>query len=345
MTPKVSIIVPLYNAENNVRKCLDSILAQTLKDIEIILVNDGSPDRSGIIAEEYKRNDSRIKVIHQSNQGVAYSRNRGLSVAKGEYIGFVDADDWIEDSMYYEMYNLAKNNNADIVMCGYTKHSESKAFDINEPIQVGTYKSNEILKNIIEPMIGTFDKKRISWTYRVMGSVWRNLFRRELIKSQDIYFDNSLSYSEDLLFCIECLLKSKKVLYTNKPFYNYRISENSLSHGYVKDLFHNLLKVDFKIRFLLSDKLNKEILDSRTITIAKKAILNEIDKENPNSYNKKINNIKSIVNNKEINNIFSRMNLKGYKFNDKFVFWCIKNKFAFLLFLFYKIRGIIKRVV
>lgn len=117
--PKISIIVPVYKAEPYLRKCIDSILNQTFKDFELILVDDGSPDRCGEICDEYALKDSRIKIIHKENSGRSSARNVGLDIAQGEYIGFVDSDDWIEPDMYEVLYSKAKIESADIIALNY----------------------------------------------------------------------------------------------------------------------------------------------------------------------------------------------------------------------------------
>lgn len=114
---KLSIIVPIYNAQNHLKKCIESIINQTEKDIEIILIDDGSTDDSLKICNEYQRKDFRINVIHQNNSGVSIARNQGIKIAKGEYIGFVDSDDWIDLDMFKRLLEEAKKTDADIVMC------------------------------------------------------------------------------------------------------------------------------------------------------------------------------------------------------------------------------------
>ena len=116
--PKISIIVPVYNVEKYLRKCVDSILNQTFKDFELILVDDGSIDTSGKICDEYNLKDNRIKVIHKENGGLSSARNAGLDIAQGEYIGFVDSDDWIELDMYEELYKICKENDTDVGIVG-----------------------------------------------------------------------------------------------------------------------------------------------------------------------------------------------------------------------------------
>ena len=125
--PKISIIVPVYNVEQYINRCIDSLLGQTLKDIEIILVDDGSPDQCPQICDEYARKDSRIKVIHKKNNGLGYARNSGLELATGEYIAFVDSDDYVNINMYEKLYNETINNNFDIVYCGFIVENKDKS--------------------------------------------------------------------------------------------------------------------------------------------------------------------------------------------------------------------------
>ena len=117
--PLVSVVVPIYNVERFLRQAVDSILNQTLKDIEVILVDDGSPDNCGKICDEYAEKDSRVRVIHQKNGGLGNAYNNGIAAAKGEYIGFVEPDDWIEPEMYEVMYENAKHYNTDATKCGF----------------------------------------------------------------------------------------------------------------------------------------------------------------------------------------------------------------------------------
>lgn len=121
MNPKISIIVPIYNVEKYLQKCVDSILCQTYKNLEIILVNDGSPDNCPAICDEYAKKDKRIKVIHKQNGGVSSARNAGLDVATGKYVQFVDSDDWVEPEYSKTMINLIEENNCDLGICGYIK--------------------------------------------------------------------------------------------------------------------------------------------------------------------------------------------------------------------------------
>lgn len=153
MNPKISIIVPMYGVEKYLDKCIKSIQSQTIHDIEIILIDDGSPDRSGEIAETFAKSDERIRVIHQKNAGLGPARNTGMYVANGEYIGFVDSDDWVENGMFERLYRVAEEHNADIVVGGHCDWRDGKAIRVKKHPLAGrnvTEKSeiDEIRKNL-----------------------------------------------------------------------------------------------------------------------------------------------------------------------------------------------------
>jgi len=148
MNPKISIIVPVYKVEQYIHKCIDSILNQTLNDFELILVNDGSPDQCGQICDEYAKCDSRIKVIHKENGGQASARNMGLDIATGEYIGFVDSDDWIEPDMYEILYNECIINECEIISCSSIIHCKTKTV-INGGHPLEIHNTTEAMKTML----------------------------------------------------------------------------------------------------------------------------------------------------------------------------------------------------
>jgi glycosyltransferase involved in cell wall biosynthesis len=214
MEELISIIVPVFNLEESVQKCLDSIVIQTYSNTELILIDDGSTDKSGMICDEYALRDNRIKVIHQKNQGTGHSRNVGLAIAKGIYIAFVDCDDWIEINMLSEMYLWLKNNNADIVVAGhhnvYLDNSIKTIITVDEPIILNQIESTSL---ILE------DKKIFSFP-------WDKLYKRELFEG--------ISYPENLVFedistTFKLFYKANKVILLNKAYYYYFQRESSAS--------------------------------------------------------------------------------------------------------------------
>lgn len=189
MSPKISVIVPVYKVENYLNRCVDSILCQTFSDLEIILVDDGSPDNCGIICDEYARQDERIKVIHKRNGGLSSARNAGLDIASGDYIGFVDSDDWIHPQMYEILYSNAVKSNVNIITCRYKKasdinDSENKNFDIEHNVR--TYEKDEIFNDFFD----TF--------YRdIFPTVWNKLYKREIF--QNLRFENGRINEDEFL--------------------------------------------------------------------------------------------------------------------------------------------------
>ena len=231
---KVSVIVPVYNVEKYLRKCLDSIINQTLKDIEIILVNDGSTDSSLSICEEYAEKDKRIIVISKENAGPSHTRNAGLKTAKGEYISFVDSDDYIEENMLETLYNLGKKSSADIVFCNndivpFDKFECSPyPYPTGKTVYVSEFKSD----------INYFQHGDITF-------VWRKIYRRNFLSLNNIFFDDTLRFSEDKIFTALCLQHAKSICGTDKILYHYVLREDSLVNIYILnilDIFYNLNK-------------------------------------------------------------------------------------------------------
>lgn len=232
----VSIIVPVYNVEKHLRKCLDSIVNQTYKNIEIICVDDGSQDNSIDILREYKAKDNRVKVIRQENKGVSVARNIGLENISGKYLMFVDSDDWIEPNTIEELYNLAEKENSDIIISGL----------IFENIQENTkiYKipgsSNWLSKD------------------NLLGSIPNKFHKVEIIKKNNIQFEPNIKMSEDFLFNIEVLSKCKNINVHFTAYYHYILHGLNTVYDLQnrKDIFIVLRKI---YEILADDKNRKEI--------------------------------------------------------------------------------------
>ncbi|MCI5606734.1 MAG: glycosyltransferase [Treponema sp.] len=206
MTPKISIIVPVYNVEKYLKRCIDSILAQTFTDFECILIDDGSPDNCPAICDEYAKADKRIKVIHQENKGVSAARNAGLDTAKGEWIGFVDSDDWIEPNMYEQMLGSV-NKNVDVIICS--------VFGIENKVLKKEFDSSAAVKYL-------FGDKGFQ------GYVWSKIIRKEIIGNSR--FDTRYKYMEDLSFLYEVFHKCNNFIWNTTPLYHYEQNETSCVH-------------------------------------------------------------------------------------------------------------------
>jgi glycosyltransferase involved in cell wall biosynthesis len=204
MNPKISIIVPVYKVEPYIHKCVDSILAQTFSDFELILVDDGSPDNCGSICDAYAEKDKRVKVIHKNNEGISTARNAGLDLAKGDYIGFVDSDDWIESDMYELLYNMCISNDCEIASC------TSKIYYSDKTVITGTHSlkildKSEAMRVVIEGSL--YDEV-----------VWTKLFKRSLLDG--VRFPVGRVY-EDTAFTYRVIHRSQRVCCIGEPKYNY----------------------------------------------------------------------------------------------------------------------------
>ena len=210
--PKVSVVIPVYKVEKYLQRCLDSVINQTLKDIEIILIDDGSPDNCGRICDQYSEKDSRIKVIHKKNEGVSAARNDGIKAATGEYIGFVDSDDYIAENMFEVMYQQAYNYNADISMCEFVFTAEGTE-PIFSSLSSDDYKGIQLLsKEDIFSLVVDFSKM-------VQTNIWNKLFRTDIVKK--IKFDVNKKMSEDLEFLMETICECHSAVYVPYVFYAY----------------------------------------------------------------------------------------------------------------------------
>ena len=235
--PKISIIVPVYKVEPYLRKCLDSIINQTYTDLEIILVDDGSPDNCGAICDEYARKDSRILVIHKENGGVSAARNTGLEAATGEYIGFVDSDDWIDSDMYENLLCLLLQHGADIAQSGIVFEKESTHWEMYTPNQ----------PVFCECKTSSFPGE--TWIL-FSNSIWNKLYKASVAKSAK--FSPTLTYGEDLLYNALLLQNASAIVFAPQAKYHYLQQANSISHRLSMQQRYNTVV----------DMLDKSIADS-----------------------------------------------------------------------------------
>jgi glycosyltransferase involved in cell wall biosynthesis len=213
---KVSIIVPLFNAEKFAKRCIESVLMQTFKNYELILIDDGSKDKTGEICDKYAEKDTRIKVIHKNNGGVSSARNTGLDMAKGEWITFLDADDWIEPNFLL----IVDNNSNDSIDWIFAQWRT--IWDNGLPNEINNYEQ-EILFNNWEEIKNIWDKMA---NMDICRCPWGKFFRRSVIESYKLRFDNSLKYGEDTVFNYEYLINIKGLSLCKKEYSHYIFHQN-----------------------------------------------------------------------------------------------------------------------
>ena len=216
---KISVVVPIYNAESYLSKCLDSIVGQTYENLEIILVNDGSKDKSLEIMEEFHQKDARIKIINKENAGVSSARNRGIEEATGKYIIFIDADDYIEKNMFEVLEKDLFQNNVDISMCGY------RNVDINGNI---LYESSPMDEKYFDSK--TFKSNLFKKEY-YRELICNKLFKLEIIKENNIRFREDIHINENILFLLDFSKFAFRYSYENEKLYNFLYNVNGAMHA------------------------------------------------------------------------------------------------------------------
>ena len=243
--PKFSIIVPIYNVENYIEKCIDSILAQSFSDFELILVDDGSPDRCPQICDDYAERDDRIKVIHKKNGGLSSARNAGLAVAVGEYCWMIDSDDYISIDALEKILPYADGKN-DIVNVGLVGFNDGDVADFSKKPEKHKYTGLANHKTICELAARACSTKLLTY-------VWRNIYRTEFINEKGLKFEEKLCYAEDSAFNMGAFLQAEKIYFADVCVYAYRNREGSISQS--RDVKFNLGVLH---HFELYDKIRDE---------------------------------------------------------------------------------------
>lgn len=231
---KVSVIIPVFNNQNQISKCIESVALQTYRNIEIICVDDGSEDDSLVILRELKKQDNRIKVLHQNNMGVSIARNQGMMQSTGDYFMFLDADDYIEKETIYKLVLEALKTDADIITASYACEREGKKINVRNKGYVPE-------KKIIET------RKFLKYIYHrdyykaVGGYCVGKLYKSNVFKKDDrwtVLFQDDLTNCEDVLFLGQCMMVAKTIVYINEPLYIYVFNEKSKTHDYMFSATH-----------------------------------------------------------------------------------------------------------
>ncbi|CZQ94222.1 Glycosyl transferase family 2 [Trichococcus ilyis] len=346
MKPMVSIIVPVYNAAPYLKQCIDSLTGQTLKETEIILINDGSTDDSLTVCVHLASTDDRIRVIDKPNGGVSEARNDGLRAATGEYVGFVDPDDWVDIDMYERMLATLTAAQAEVCMCNYVKETK----DGTEPVlmkQRGVIEKAAILDAIVANVIAKPSFR--SGETDIMGSVCRLLIKRELLEKENIWFDKEVAFMEDLLVCVEAFLKCDRIAIDEGAYYHYRVHESSTVMAY-KAQFHQRQKQAFANLQQLLVREGKAAalaprMANRYIIIALLSLANEAHTDNPATFREKIRNIGTIVADKELAAVLGTIDLDAVEPRKKLELNLIKKQASVTLYLYYSVFNKIKAIL
>lgn len=316
--PKVSIIVPVYNAEKYLQECVESVLCQTLSDIELILVDDGSTDSSPALCDQYAVQDYRVKVIHKPNGRAASARNAGLRAASGEYVAFVDADDWISPDMYEKMLQT----NADVTLCDYVRFQGEKQFPFTQPnVAAGFYNKAQI-REIIYPHL-VMD----GIEYPITISNWALLIRREVIVKNRLSYREDIRISEDAPFGSEVLYCADSFAYLKgDQLYHYRMTEGSASRTYQPWWWDSSLKINEETENFFTKCAEYDFtqqIKSNMFYLARAEIY-YIMANSKLSRKEQNNKIKAVMNHPRVIRMMKDFDVGPYPIQFKLLYWSIR---------------------
>lgn len=341
--PKISIIVPAYNVEKYIAQCLQSLVDQTYKNLEIIVVNDGSKDKTGEIIEKFAEKDNRIVYINQENKGVAEARNIALQKVNSEFVMFVDSDDWLDLETCETVLNEAISENADMIMFGYVREYAEKSLtkamlDQEKVIFEGEEVKDKLHRRIFGP-IG--EELRTPEKLNVNTTIWGKLYKTSLVKNVKFVSLQELGLCEDGYFNISVFKNVKKAVFIKKYFYHYRkvINGGSLTQNKDSNIFEKEKRFYNKLNeIIINENLTAEYklaLDNRmAVSLIEAGIT--IANSRYNVYE----NVKEILRSEEYKNARKNLTLKYFPLHWKLFFWC--GKYGFTLGVYLLLRVIVK---
>lgn len=341
--PYFSLILPVYNVEKYVKRCVNSLLRQEYTDYEIILVDDGSTDSSGSICDKLADKNNNIFAYHKENGGLSDARNYGMDRAKGNYILFIDSDDWVDEKLLISLHNHLNKSNVDILKFGFQKMQEGNYKNtFFSYFNIGVYDRRQIEETILPYTIGP--KRLFCYEQNICKSVWSHVYSLNFLRENNIRFVSEREIlNEDYLFNLHTLLYAKSLEVTHYILYYYDYREGSLSKRYITNEFERKLKLHREYKLLLERNglferyetpYYSECVDGFYACISNECCCwNETSKY-------AVQNIKKILNCKECEISLlkckrSNMNLKG-----KVIYWLMRLKFAYLMYILYKIYAI-----
>lgn len=337
--PKISIIVPIYNVEKYLPRCIASLLEQTLSDIEIILVDDESPDNCPQLCNDYAKKDNRIKVIHKKNEGLGYARNSGLDIAKGEYVMFVDSDDTIEKDSCSHLYNIAKVYDADIVCGNFNKEVfPGKWIKTEQKEGIQILKGDEVNKYMLD-MIASAPYCKTERLHPV--SVCVTCIKRALIEKLELRFKSEREVaSEDTIFKATLLKNTKTLVRLPYAFYRYYINDTSLTHSFDIKKFFKLKILYFELSKLFNNNKEAKLRIERfIISDARMHFLRLVNSNNKNKIE-----LMTIMMNDDLWKYVKEYKPSFYPFYQRIFYMLIILKKPLLLYAFAKSVNLLKHI-
>lgn len=333
--PAISVIVPVYKAEKYLPQCVETILKQKFSDLELILVDDGSPDRSGLLCDEYAQQDSRVRVIHKENGGVSTARNAGLDEATGDYIAFVDSDDWLDADMYAQMMAKAGEFGCDVIMCDCLKEYPERSSIYTHDIRGGFYDRAALEREYFPHLLMMENVE-----YPATISNWLLLFRREL--AEHVRYISGVRYSEDLLFGAQILYRAQSFFYMKEhALYHYRMNPQSATHRFVPDKWEDYQRLHREITaaFCSCEDFDFKHQIDLCLLFFLYNTAGEITRTRYLDRKEKIKAVKGILRSDSLRDLFSRLKIGklSIPFKQKLITWLYKKRWAIgLLCMYYE---------
>lgn len=338
--PKVSVIIPIYNVEKYLDQCVHSAINQTLQDIEIILVDDESPDACPQMCDDYAKKNSRIKVIHKKNGGLGFARNSGIEVATGEYVTFLDSDDFVDLNTYEHLYNIAKTNSLDAIYYKFKRFTcEDEIMPCETSSETNTYKGDDI-KELMLDIIASEPTAKVD--HKIQCSSCTAMYCMDIIKENNVRFHSERELiSEDMIFNLDFLKHSGCVAFNGGEHYHYRVNPTSLTSTIRKDRFwKNIIQHKYLINNLNHWKLNIKDGEERCarflIGYSRTAISQNLTSNSTKAEKKEW--LASVLSDEIWERLKNDYNWKRLPMYQKLFFWmCIKKNF-FMLYVLCKVR-------
>lgn len=337
---KISIIIPVYNSEKYLEQCIKSVLVQTYDNWEVIIIDDGSKDNTAQIYNKFAKENNKIKIIYQKNQGVSAARNKGLEMANGEYITFLDADDWYEKDYLEKMINIIKKENADMVQCNFF-YARDEKFEKRKHIKPEYDIRNNMEELQLDILYREYEEKLYNKSVGAIRGAWGKIFKSSILK--DIRFNEKIDIFEDGIYILNVLQNVKKVVLIDEYLYYYRITNDSSNIKYKPDFNQKVLIIFEEInKFIL--KYNKDKTFERCFQVVVFEMMSStIDKNIFNIYNmdskkEKIKKMKDFLQNDFCKNAINKVNYKDLNKNQKLLYKLLKLKFYSIIYYLYNIK-------
>lgn len=339
--PKVSVVIPVYNVEMYLDRCVQSVLNQTLADIEIILVDDQSPDKCPFLCDEYARKDSRVKVVHKQNGGLGLARNSGLDVATGEYVAFLDSDDYVEPETYQVAYERAVKDDLDAC---YFKHCRffANGTRLVHKYEEETFMSKDAVLGLMLNVVGSTPDEKKQNPYHVSSCM--AVFKRSTIENNHIRFVSERQIaSEDVIFDLNFFPCASRIVLLPDVFYNYFVNEQSISRNYDEKKLDRFMKLLVEIPKYLSRYFPKEVwmehFFGHLIKVFK--IILRYESQASFGYWKRRSHLRKILSNSILDDLLKWKNIWRYPAREKVYLFCMKTKFVpFFIFIYHFRNGI-----